>query len=86
MLISRVGSVGVPVIGYNFSLANVWGHVGGPWARGGALSVAFRALTHWRSRLSLRVKCGTCATRTHRTPGPSARSPKKRCGDGSKPS
>ena len=42
MLISRVGSVGVPVIGYNFSLANVWGHVGGPWARGGALSVAFR--------------------------------------------
>lgn len=39
--IRRVGEVGIPVIGYNFSLAGVWGHVSGPWARGGAESVAF---------------------------------------------
>ena len=41
-LIARVGSIGVPIIGYNFSLANVWGHVNGPWARGDAISAAFR--------------------------------------------
>jgi mannonate dehydratase len=41
-IIRRVGAAGIPVIGYNFSLANVWGHVAGPWARGGAETVAFR--------------------------------------------
>lgn len=41
-LIRRVGSAGIPVIGYYFSLAGVWGHQVGPWARGAAESVAFR--------------------------------------------
>src|SRR5271167_1607586 len=41
-LVRRVGSAGIPVIGYYFSVAGVWGHVVGPWARGGAESVAFR--------------------------------------------
>lgn len=41
-LVRRVGAAGIPVIGYNFSLAGVWGHQVGPWARGGAESVAFR--------------------------------------------
>ncbi len=41
-IIRRLGKVGIPVMGYNFSLASVWGHVVGPWARGGAMSVAFR--------------------------------------------
>ncbi|MCH5373577.1 MAG: mannonate dehydratase [Planctomycetes bacterium] len=41
-IIRRLGKVGIPVMGYNFSLASVWGHVVGPWARGGASSVAFR--------------------------------------------
>lgn len=40
-IVRRVGDVGIPTIGYNFSLAGVWGHVEGPWARGGAKSVAF---------------------------------------------
>lgn len=40
-MVRRVGEVGIPIIGYNFSLAGVWGHVVGPWARGGAESVAF---------------------------------------------
>jgi mannonate dehydratase len=38
-MIRRVGEVGVPIIGYNFSIAGVAGRVTGPFARGGALSV-----------------------------------------------
>jgi mannonate dehydratase len=38
-IIRRVGEVGVPIIGYNFSIAGVAGRVTGPFARGGALSV-----------------------------------------------
>ncbi|MGI9074039.1 MAG: mannonate dehydratase [Bryobacteraceae bacterium] len=38
-IIHRVGEVGVPIIGYNFSIAGVAGRVTGPFARGGAISV-----------------------------------------------
>lgn len=38
-LIRRVGEAGIPVIGYNFSLAGVCGRSSGNYARGGALSV-----------------------------------------------
>ncbi len=38
-LIRRVGAAGIPVLGYNFSLAGVCGRVTGPFARGRALSV-----------------------------------------------
>lgn len=41
MIIRRIGKVGIPIIGYNFSIAGVWGHVVGPWARGAGTSVAF---------------------------------------------
>ncbi len=40
-IVRRLGAAGIPTLGYNFSLAGVWGHVVGPWARGGAESVAF---------------------------------------------
>jgi mannonate dehydratase len=40
-LVRDVGQVGIPVIGYNFSIAGVWGRVEGPFARGGARSVGF---------------------------------------------
>ena len=40
-IIRNVGRAGIPVIGYNFSVAGVWGHVTGPFARGGAETVAF---------------------------------------------
>src|SRR5690606_16231336 len=40
-IIRDMGRVGIPVMGYNFSIAGVWGHVQGPYARGGALSVGF---------------------------------------------
>ncbi len=42
-LIRRVGRAGIPVIGYNFSLAGVWGWDRGPYARGGAMSVGLRS-------------------------------------------
>ena len=42
-IIRNMGAAGIPVLGYNFSIAGVWGHVVGPWARGGAESVGFSA-------------------------------------------
>jgi len=35
-LVRTVGRAGIPIIGYNFSLAGVAGRVKGPWGRGGA--------------------------------------------------
>lgn len=40
-IIRRMGKVGIPILGYNFSIAGVWGHVTGPFARGGAESISF---------------------------------------------
>lgn len=41
-IVRTVGRVGIPLIGYNFSLAGVAGRVKGPWGRGGAEVVAMR--------------------------------------------
>ncbi|HEX3601595.1 MAG TPA: mannonate dehydratase [Lacipirellulaceae bacterium] len=38
-IIRRVGQVGIPIFGYNFSIAGVCGRVKGPFARGAAPSV-----------------------------------------------
>jgi mannonate dehydratase len=38
-IIRRMGEAGVPVLGYNFSLAGVCGRVSGPFGRGGAVTV-----------------------------------------------
>jgi mannonate dehydratase len=38
-IIRRLGEAGIPVMGYNFSLAGVAGRITGPFARGRALSV-----------------------------------------------
>ncbi len=40
-LISDVGKVGIPIFGYNFSIAGVWGQSSEPEARGGAFTAAF---------------------------------------------
>lgn len=40
-IIRRVGEAGIPIIGYNFSIAGVWGLVRRDWARGKAVSVGF---------------------------------------------
>jgi mannonate dehydratase len=41
--IRLLGEAGIPRLGYNFSLAGVWGHRTGPYARGGAESIGFDA-------------------------------------------
>jgi mannonate dehydratase len=41
--IRLLGQADIPCLGYNFSLAGVWGHVTGPFARGGAESIGFNA-------------------------------------------
>lgn len=38
-IVRNMGRAGIPVLGYNFSLAGVAGRIEGPFARGGALSV-----------------------------------------------
>ncbi len=40
-ILRDMGRAGIPVLGYNFSIAGVWGRVEGPFARGGAISVGF---------------------------------------------
>lgn len=40
-IIRSMGRVGIPVMGYNFSIAGVWGRVHGTFARGQAESVGF---------------------------------------------
>ena len=40
-IIRNMGRAGIPGMGYNFSIAGVWGHVEGPWARGEAETVGF---------------------------------------------
>ena len=39
--IRTIGRVGIPIMGYNFSLAGVWGWTKGPFGRGGAKSVRY---------------------------------------------
>ena len=39
--IQTIGRVGIPIMGYNFSLAGVWGWTKGPFGRGGALAVRY---------------------------------------------
>lgn len=38
-IIRNLGKAGIPIMGYNFSIAGVCGRVTGPFARGGAMSV-----------------------------------------------
>ncbi len=41
--IRLLGRAEIPCLGYNFSLAGVWGHLTGPFARGAAESIGFNA-------------------------------------------
>ncbi|HVG98252.1 MAG TPA: mannonate dehydratase [Chloroflexota bacterium] len=42
-LLRTMGRLGIEVMGYNFSYANVWGRTHGPYARGGARTPAYIA-------------------------------------------
>jgi mannonate dehydratase len=39
--IQVIGRVGIPIMGYNFSLAGVWGWTKGPWGRGHAKALVY---------------------------------------------
>ena len=39
--IQTIGRVGIPIMGYNFSIAGVWGWTKGPFGRGGAKAVRY---------------------------------------------
>jgi mannonate dehydratase len=39
--IQTIGRVGIPIMGYNFSIAGVWGWTKGPWGRGGAKALIY---------------------------------------------
>ncbi len=39
--IQVVGRAGIPIMGYNFSIAGVWGWTKGPFGRGGAMAVRY---------------------------------------------
>lgn len=41
-MIRRVGEAGIPIIGYNFSIAGVCGRIQAPTARGGAMAVGMK--------------------------------------------
>jgi mannonate dehydratase len=42
-IIRRLGEAGIPIMGYNFSIAGVCGRTSGPFARGNAISVGMAA-------------------------------------------
>lgn len=42
-MIANIGKAGIPVMGYYFSLAGVWGWRSGPDGRGGAVTVGYQA-------------------------------------------
>ena len=42
-IVRNLGEVGIPILGYNFSIAGVWGWTKGPTGRGQAMSVGFDA-------------------------------------------
>jgi len=39
--IQVIGKVGIPIMGYNFSIAGVWGWTKGPFGRGGAMAIRY---------------------------------------------
>ena len=39
--IQAIGKAGIPIMGYNFSMAGVWGWTRGPFGRGKAVSVRY---------------------------------------------
>jgi mannonate dehydratase len=72
-LVRNIGQAGIPIMGYNFSLAGVAGRVTGPFARGGAESVGVQGVDQtpvpvgmvWNMVYDQRAKPGTLAPITH---------------------
>ncbi|HTP57918.1 MAG TPA: mannonate dehydratase [Spirochaetia bacterium] len=72
-LVRSVGAAGIPIMGYNFSIAGVAGRVTGPFARGGAESVGVEGVDQtpipagmvWNMTYDQRTRGGTLPPVTH---------------------
>ncbi|MEM7532798.1 MAG: mannonate dehydratase [Chloroflexota bacterium] len=72
-MIRSMGKAGIPCIGYNFSIAGVWGRSTGPWGRGGAETAGFEAPAEtsipngsvWNMVYDPNAPAGTIGTVTH---------------------
>jgi mannonate dehydratase len=73
-LVRDAGRAGVPCIGYNFSLAGVYGWTRGPYARGGAESVGFgvKEDQHKRPDPDAPISDGMVWNMRYRKPEPNA--------------
>ena len=68
-----IGQAGIPIMGYNFSLAGVTSRVTGPFARGGAISVGMEAVDNrpipngmvWNMTYDTHAPQGTLPVITH---------------------
>lgn len=73
IIVRRLGEAGIPIMGYNFSIAGVCGRVTGPFARGGALSVGMDGPldtplprgTVWNMIYDTAAEPGTVPSATH---------------------
>jgi len=74
-LIRNVGQAGIPVIGYNFSLAGVCSRISGPFARGNAISVGMDGVDNrpipngmvWNMVYNQDAEAGTVENISHET-------------------
>ena len=72
-ILRNMGEAGIPILGYNFSLAGVCGRSRGPFARGGAVSVAMDGPCDtplpngvvWNMVYDQNAPAGTLASITH---------------------
>ena len=84
-IIRNIGAAGIPVMGYNFSIAGVAGRVKGPYARGGAESVGMEGPLDtpmpngmvWNMIYDENAEPGTIPSATHEELWPSFPSQKK---------
>jgi mannonate dehydratase len=72
-IIRRVGEAGIPILGYNFSIAGVCGRIKGPFARGEAESVGMKGPLDtpmprgmaWNMIYDTEIKSGAVSSITH---------------------
>lgn len=79
-LLRTMGRLGISVMGYNFSYANVWGRVMGPYARGGARTPAYLAWKPHPKLQSRTAQSGECNTTLEPEKAPLARCPRRSSG------
>ena len=72
-IVRRMGEAGIPVLGYNFSIAGVAGRVSGPYGRGGAVTVGMDGAVDdpmpngvvWNMIVDANAPAGSVTSATH---------------------